>query len=328
MTKISKAVPGILFCAVLAYISKILSGYLPINSLTIGIILGILYSNIVGLQKPLQNGTKYTVKKLLKLGIILLGVELNFVALYQAGPKIIVLAVTVVFLGVFVAPFFGKGLGLNSKLATLLGVGSSICGTSAIVAAAPVIEAEEDDTALSVAIISLLGAIGVLVFPLLGNALNFSDIQYGFWSGSSLQGVAHALAAAGARNSVALEMATYVKMARVVLIAPISVYLSTRFNNSSTGKKSRAKIPTYIILFIVVGVISSLGLLKFSVLGLTAKALLKKISKELILWSMIAMGLGVNFNKIKSFGAKAAISAVLIFGVISVVAGLFCYFAF
>ena len=327
MKKFCKALPGILFCAVLAYISKTFANYLPINSLTIGIILGILYSNTVGLHKHLQIGTKYTVKKLLKLGIILLGVELNFVALYQAGPKIIVLAFTVVFLGVFVAPVIGRFLGLSFKLATLLGVGSAICGTSAIVAVAPVIKAQENDTALSVAIISLLGAFGVLIFPLLGSVLNFSDAQFGFWTGSSLQGVAHALAAAGARNNVALEMATYVKMARIVLIAPVSVFLSARFNKDS-AKKSHAKIPSYIILFILVAVVSSVGLLNFNIYEIVAKDILKIISKELILWSMIAMGLGVNFSNIKSFGAKAGISAVVIFAIITVVAGVFCFFAF
>ena len=166
MSFIRKNIPGVLFCALLAYISKFLTNYIPLNSLTIGIILGMLYSNIVGLQKPLQSGTKYTVKKLLKLGIIFLGVSLDFVAIYESGLSILMLAITVVVIGIFIAPSIGKALGFNSKLATMLGVGSSICGTSAVVAVAPVIEADEGDTALAVAIISLMGAVGVLIYPL------------------------------------------------------------------------------------------------------------------------------------------------------------------
>lgn len=327
MGRLVKVGPGILFCALLAFISKYLANYLPLNSLTIGIILGILYSNIIGLQHPLRSGTKYTVKKLLKLGIILLGVDLDFVALYQAGPKIVILAVTVVSLGIFVAPAIGRRAGLNSKLATLLGVGSSICGASAIVAAAPLINADEDDTALSVALISLLGAVGVLVFPLLGNAFSFNDVQFGFWSGSSLQGVAHALAAAGSRSDLALKMATYVKMSRVVLIAPVSIYLGTCFT-SQQGNKSKVNIPIYIVLFILVGIMASMGLFNFAVGSLTAKTLLKKSSKELILWSMIAMGLGVDFSKIKNIGTKATVASTEVFALISIVAGAFCLLAF
>jgi len=328
MGKLYKYLPGILFCALIAFLSKQLANFLPINSLTIGIILGMIYSNVIGLQKPLQDGTKYTVKKLLKLGIILLGVELNFVALYQSGINILLLAITVVVIGTVVAPLIAKLLGFNDKLGTMLGIGSSVCGTSAVVAVAPVIEADEDDTALAVAIISLLGAIGVLIFPIIGSAIGFSDVQYGFWSGSSLQGVAHALAAAGARNDIALEMATYVKMTRVVLLAPVTLYLSAKFSSKASDGKRKLNLPVYVLLFIIMGIITSFGVLNFNIGALTMQAWLKKASKELILWAMIAMGLGVNFNKIKDVGAKAVLATVLIFITISITAGVFVTIAF
>ena len=109
---------------------------------------------------------------------------------------------------------------------------------------------------------------------LLGNAIGFSDVQYGFWSGSSLQGVAHALAAAGARSEIALEMGTIVKMIRVVLLAPVTVYLSSKFSTAATGKR-QIKMPTYVLLFIIVGIITSFGLFNFSVGSMTMAALLK-----------------------------------------------------
>ena len=324
MNKLLKNIPGIFFCAILAYISKIISSYIGISSLTVGIIIGILYANIIGLQKQLISGTRFTLKKLLKLGIIFLGVSLNFVAIYANGPKILMLAILVVVTGVFLAPHIAKLYGFNDKLAMLLGVGSSVCGASAIVAVAPVINADENDTALSVAIISVLGAIGVIIYPIIGSLINFSDIQYGFWSGSSLQGVAHALAAAGTRNLLALEMATYVKMTRVVLLAPLTIFL-VRWCNQNTDnaeEKVCVKIPYYIILFIVVGIISTLGFFDFQIVSLTMQEWLKLASKELILWAMIAMGLGVNLKKIKAVGLKALFAGSSIFLFISIIAGI------
>ncbi len=324
MSKLIKNIPGILFCAILAYLSKKISSYTGISSLTVGIIIGILYANIISLQRQLISGTKYTLKKLLKLGIIFLGVSLNFVAIYANGPKILILATLVVTAGVFLAPYIAKLYGFNDKLAMLLGVGSSVCGASAIVAVAPVIKADENDTALSVAIISVLGALGVIIYPIIGSLITFSDIQYGFWSGSSLQGVAHALAAAGTRNLLALEMATYVKMTRVVLLAPLTLFLVRWCNKNDDNVEGEVcvRIPFYIILFIIVGVISTLGFFDFQLGSLTMQEWLKLASKELILWAMIAMGLGVNLKKIKAVGLKALFAGASIFLFISLTAGI------
>lgn len=324
MDKFIKNIPGILFCAVLAYFSKVISSYTGVSSLTVGIIMGILYANIVGLQKPLESGSKYTLKKLLKLGIIFLGVDLNFVDIYANGPRILILAILVVFTGVFLAPHIAKLFGFNDKLAMLLGVGSSVCGASAIVATAPVIEADENDTALAVAIISVLGALGVIIYPIIGSMISFSDIQYGFWSGSSLQGVGHALAAAGTRSELSLEMATYVKMTRVVLLAPLTLFLIRwcNKNKSEIEGKVNIKIPFYIILFIIVGIMSTLGLFDFPIGTLTAQSWLKFFSKELILWAMIAMGLCVDLKKIKEVGPKALLAGMSVFVIISLTAGV------
>lgn len=330
MNRLLKIAPGIMFCALIAFISKTLSSYIGISSLTIGIVLGILYANIIGLQKPFQSGSTYTLKKLLKLGIIFLGVDLDFVAIYAHGPKILLLALLAVATGVFLAPHIAKLFGLNDKLAMLLGVGSSVCGASAIVATAPVIDADENDTALSVAIISLLGAIGVIIYPIIGSLINFNDIQYGFWSGSSLQGVAHALAAAGTRSELALEMATYVKMTRVVLLAPLTLFLIRwcESTQKTSETKTKVKIPLYIILFIIVGILSTFGLFNFQLGSKTLQSWIKFASKELILWAMIAMGLSVNLTKLKEVGLKALFAGASAFLVISLIAGIFIKFVF
>ncbi|WP_026895902.1 YeiH family protein [Clostridiisalibacter paucivorans] len=325
-----KNILGILFVAILSAISMAINKYFLgfIETLTIGILLGILISNILGIHPLLESGITFSLKKILKWGIVLLGVKLNFNNLISLGPWIVLIVIIMVVSALILSNILGKFGKLNSKLSTLLGVGSSICGASAIVAMGPVIDADEDDIAISVAIISLLGALGVIIYSLLTYILPLTDIQYGIWAGSSLQGVAHALAAAGARgtNSISMEIGTIVKMARVTLLAPVAMVLSYIFNNSKepNGNKS-VRFPLYVLLFILVGIIFTINSIynffpiTFIIKGFKIDLvyILKKASSFFILMAMISMGLKVNFKAFKSKALTALLICTLVFFTLS-----------
>ncbi len=117
----------------------------------------------------------------------MLGFKLNFQALIELGPKMSLVVVAFVPLVLVTATFLGRKMGIGKKLAVLIGVGSSICGASAIVAMAPTINAEDDDAIIAVGVVSLLGAVGVLVYSAFAAVSPLTDIQYGLWSGLSLQ---------------------------------------------------------------------------------------------------------------------------------------------
>lgn len=327
-----KIFPGLILVILIALISMFLRTYLIdfLGKLTIGILLGIVYSNTVGVKDNYVEGTTFALKKILKWGIILLGVKLNFNMLFKLGPLIIIIILTLITIALILSRVIGKRFNINKRLSTLLGVGSSICGASAIVAMAPVIGADEDDTAISVAVISLLGAVGVLIYTLLAYILPINDIQYGIWSGGTLQGVAHALAGAGARGteSVSLEIGTIVKMARVALLAPVALILSYLFkDNSNDGTNNKVKFPTYVILFIIVGTIFTLNTTysifstEYTILDFKVDIvfILKEISSFFILMAMVAMGLKVNFKTFKSKGLKALYTCSLLFICISII---------
>jgi uncharacterized integral membrane protein (TIGR00698 family) len=300
-----------------------------IETLTIGIILGILISNIIGYSSIFEPGITFSLKKILKWGIVLLGVKLNFDFLLNLGYLIIIIVILMVILGLTLSNIFGRFGGLNTKLATLLGVGSSICGASAIVAMGPVIDAKEDDIAISVGVISLLGAIGVLIFSFLAHILSISDIQYGIWAGSSLQGVAHALAAAGARGTegISMEIGTIVKMARVALLAPVALILSYIFNKQDSTGKKKIKFPSYVLYFILIGVIFTLNStynifpIRFNIFSVIfdVQYILKKLSSFFILMAMVAMGLKVDFKSFKSKGLKALYVGSILFIALSII---------
>lgn len=323
-----KKLPGLILVIFISILSMLLNKYLFsfIETLTIGIILGIIISNTIGIRKDFESGITFSLKKILKWGIVLLGVKLNFEAIISLGPYIVFLIIFLITFSLILANILGKIFKVNNKLSTLLGVGSSICGASAIVAMGPVINADDEDTAISVAVISLLGAIGVIIYTFLSYSLPINDIQYGIWSGSSLQGVAHALAAAGARGSesISLEIGTVVKMGRVALLAPVALILSLLFNKDNSNNK-KIKFPTYVLIFILVGIIFNINSVygmfpleyKINNINFNLIYILKKLSSFFILMAMVSMGLKVNFKSFKSKGLKALLLTSILFIVLS-----------
>jgi len=320
-------IKGILYVIAIASLAIVIHYlFLPfIETMTIGILLGLLITNTIGHPKSCKRGIQFSLKKILKWGIVLLGVKLNFALIIQLGPQILVLIIILISLALIASHFIGKGFKIHSKLATLLGVGSSICGASAIVAMGPVIGAEEEDIAISVTVISLLGAIGVLIYSFASKQLPLSDTQFGIWSGSSLQGVAHALAAAAARgnDNISLEVGTLVKMSRVALLGPVAMILSTLYSNGS--KKKRVTMPKYIIYFILVGLIFTINnqyqliptSFTLSSLTIDLVSLLKSFSDVFLLMAMVAMGLNVRFKIFESKALKALIVCSIIFILVS-----------
>ncbi|WP_432402766.1 YeiH family protein [Wukongibacter sp. M2B1] len=316
MKNIKRYIPGIIFVLMISYVSMFLNEYLKayinLESLTIAIIIGILYNNLVGTQDIFSDGVKLSLKKLLKVGIVLLGFKLNIHAILKLGPQILTMVIIYVPLALILAMILGKILKANNKLATLIGVGSCICGASAVVALTPCINADDDDSVIAVSIVSFLGTIGVLIYSAVaaGN-LNLTEIQYGAWSGLTLHGVSHALAAAFALGDTAGEIGTFVKMARVLMIVPVSLVLGYLYNKENKDNQ-KAKFPMYVLYFILAGAINSLGIIPTSI-----TKILTKLSSIFILMAMTAMGLSVNFKSIINKGIKALLIGTIIFIILS-----------
>ncbi|WP_461205373.1 YeiH family protein [Clostridium sp. DL1XJH146] len=321
MKKLKKIIPGIVFVFFISilsmYINDSLSRWINLEALTIGIVMGIIYNNTVKTSKVFTDGIKFSLKKLLKVGIVLLGFKLDFKSIMELGPRVIIMVLIFVPSVLLIAVFLGKLFKVEDKLAVLIGVGSCICGASAVVAMAPTINAEDEDSVVAVSIVSFLGAIGVLVYSAMAVTLNISDIQYGVWSGISLHGVAHAIAAAFARGEISGEVGTFVKMTRVLMLVPVSLVLGYIYNksekNGGNNAVKKAKFPMYVLYFILAGIVSSLGIIPSSITNI-----LVKLSSMFILMAMVAMGLSVNFKDIKDRGIKALYVGGILFLITSV----------
>ncbi|MCY6356562.1 YeiH family protein [Clostridium sp. ZS2-4] len=311
MEKIKKMFPGIIFVFLISilsmYINDSIKNVINLEALTIGIIVGIFYNNTIKTQKVFKEGVSFSLKKLLKVGIVLLGFKLNFNSLLKLGPKVLLMVLIFVPTVLMLSILLGKLFKVQDKLAALIGVGSCICGASAVVALAPTINADDDDSVIAVSIVSFLGAVGVLVYSAVAVTRGVSDIQYGIWSGLSLHGVAHAIAAAFARGDTAGEIGTFVKMARVVMLVPVSLALGGIYNKGN-GYSKKAKFPMYVLYFIIAGVVSSTGIIPINILKI-----LTELSSIFILMAMVAMGLSVDFKSIKDKGIKALLIGSILF---------------
>jgi uncharacterized integral membrane protein (TIGR00698 family) len=220
---------------------------------------------------------------------------------------------------ILTAMLLGKVFNINHKLSTLIGVGTAVCGTSAIVAIAPVIDSDESDAILSVSIVSFLGAIGVLAYSFINNFVHPNVLHYGIWSGISLHGVAHAIAAAVAGGDQSLKIATFVKMSRVVMLVPVSVILAGVFNKDNSDN-NRAKFPMYVLYFIIIGLMNTFLTLPTNITGI-----FKTTSSLLIAMAMIAMGLSVDLKSIKNKGIQSITLATTVFIIISSLSYLVIY---
>lgn len=312
MKKTAELIPGIMFVLAISFssifINDLLKQYINLEALTIAIIIGIFYNNTLGTQKMFSPGVKFSLKKLLKVGIVLLGFKLDFGSLVTLGPRILTMIMVYVPLTLLLSYQLGKRLKVNEKLSTLIGVGSCICGASAVVAMAPCIDADEEDSVIAVSIVSFIGALGVLVYSGLATGpSSMTPLQYGAWSGLTLHGVAHSIAAAFAMGDASGEIGTFVKMGRVLMLVPVSVFLSYIFNrNCESG--SRPKFPMYVLYFVLAGTVNSIGFIPGNITGILVKA-----SSVFILMAMTAMGLSVDLKSIRDKGVKALLAGTIVF---------------
>ncbi len=312
----------------LAYLLDALPGLHLLGTLGLALVLGLLWRALFGLPERAAPGARFSAKTLLNAGVILLGVRLDFVLLYRAGPTVLLLDLLVVTTSLLAMERLGKWLGLSRGLRLALAVGSSICGAAAVAAAVPVIKANDDEVSVSVGIVSLLGTLGVLGYSLLGTLLAWSPAQYGMMTGATLHAVGHVLAAGAAQGAEALDIATLTKLTRVALLAPVLLVLGTllrrdagRGDAALTPAERPPLVPGFLVGFLAVGLLNSLGLLPGPLVGV-----LETTSVLLTATAMAGIGLGVDFGVLRRIGGGALRLGVLGFAAILVVAGLYTAF--
>jgi len=328
---IKKYVPGILMLLTITLLSTYLSRFFPsyIGKVFIAVIVGIIIANTLHPNKEIfGKGIKLGLGKFLKIAIVLLGAGISFKEIASLGGKgliVIIVLVCVVFALTF---FLGKRLNVSLRKKILIAVGVCICGNTAIVTIAPLIDAEDEEIAMALGIVTLFGVLGVLIYPMVGFALGMSDTLFGAWAATAINDTSQVVAAGFIYSEAAGKIATTIKLTRNIMIVPV-VLLVTYFYRKSISTASNERVnkvkifPTFILGFLALALLNSLGILTPQI-----SKYLVEVSKFLILLALSGIGLGVDFKKFKVIGFKPFILGFSVEVALAVVAIFLNWIAF
>ncbi|WP_375628554.1 YeiH family protein [Bartonella sp. TT67HLJMS] len=317
--------PGILVClfiSALAYglevLEKQLFGQAWLENLVLAILLGSVTRSCFTLPTYLQKGIFFCAKTLLEIAIVLLGASISINAVLSAGWNLLSSIIFVIFVTIILSFAIGRICGLSKHLAMLVACGNAICGNSAIVAVAPVIKAKHEEVAASIAFTALLGVVIILLLPFLHPLLNLSFNQYGVLAGMVVYAVPQVLAATAPISFVSVQIATVVKLVRVLMLGPVIFILSIIYRRSTqTRLRLHTLVPWFIIGFIIMMLVRSSGLIPEKALNP-----IKLIAQLLTVISMTALGLGVDIRSLKKAGWRvilASTSSILLLGACSLI---------
>lgn len=289
--------------ALLATFVHTLPGISILSPLILAILLGILVRNTVGTPQICQLGISFSLKKILKLAIILLGLQLSLAQVIEVGPVGFAIVAVTASSTFYFTCWLGKRLGVSKKLAQLIAAGTSICGASAVVATNVVVDSSDEDVAYAVAMVTVFGSASMLLYPVLPALLHLTPQAFGIWCGASIHEVAQVIAAAFQDGGVSGQIATISKLSRVMLLAPMVLTLGVlSVRSGATGQKMdlrKLPIPWFVLYFIAVILVNSLNIFPEG-----AKAVVIQANQFLLAISLAAMGLETNLRKMKQAGIK------------------------
>lgn len=291
---------------VVAYLTSMA---IPIfSALTAAVILGVIAGSLPVLSEPTRQAIAKLTKRLLRAGVVLLGLQLALPAVLGLGAGTllaVVLTVAVTFLGTI---GIGRLIGVPRGLAMLVATGFSICGASAIAAMEGVVEREDSDVATAVALVTFYGGLAIAVVPLAGEWLGLEGLRLGSWAGMSVHEVAQVVAAATPAGAAAVAVAVVVKLSRVVLLAPMVALVSVheRRRRPATEGKRAPLVPLFVLGFLAMVVLRSTGILPGAVLDVA-----KTLCTLLLAGALFGLGCAVRIGKLVRTGGRALLLGLL-----------------
>lgn len=305
MKRVKELLPGLAIALGVSVVAFVVHHRVSVVSPhVVSVFFGMLGATFGRVEAAFKPGLKFSAKRVLRGGIVLLGFRLSLSELGKLGPRALVAVVAVVIATFFGTQWLAKRLGLSRSLGLLMATGYSICGASAIAAVEPFAGADEEEVAYSIALVTLCGTLAIVVLPSLGSLMGMGASQFGAWVGASVHDVGQVVAAASTHGQKSLAVAVIVKLTRVVMLAPLLAFVAIgsrrRLGDAVVdGAKRPPILPLFIVLFLVAVAVRSSGMLSTATL-----VHIKDAETILLGMGLVGLGSNVDLRKLRAVGGK------------------------
>jgi uncharacterized integral membrane protein (TIGR00698 family) len=311
LNQLVEVLPGLIICIIIALIGKFIGNYMPsIGGASISIFIGMTVGNTFGNKKIYAKGSKFAESDLLSYSIVLLGGTLSAQTLLKLGFSGVTFIVLQMIITIAFAILIGKKLGFSENFRILMASGNAVCGSSAIAATAPVIEADDNEKGIVITIINVTGTILMLLLPFIAKAVFLTEtVKTSALIGGILQSIGQVVASGSLVNENVKDLATIFKIVRIIFLVFVVLSFGTMKTKSSqfSCKKSnsKVKVPWYVIGFFIMCTLFTMG-----VFSVEISKTFKLISNNLEIIALAGIGMRVNFRELIKQGAKASIYAL------------------
>jgi len=308
MTDWRLLVPGLAAGVLIAAAAWALGGFAPlVGAPVLALAAGVFVANAIHTPPAWRPGMDFTLKRLLRLAIVLFGATLSLNQVLRIGAGSLLVLLVTILLALSLTALFGRWLRAPSGLTNLIGVGTAICGATAILTVGPIIESKEEEIAFAVTTIFLFNMLAVIVYPLLGHVLGLSDAAFGVWAGAAIHDTSSVVAASFQFSEPAGQVATVVKLTRTLMLVPLAltygVLHSYRKNRQGAGGGVRVNIvkifPWFILWFVLAAVMNTAGVLQGPILRSASLA-----GRFLVVTVMAAVGLSADLRRMRAIGLR------------------------
>jgi len=306
------------------YLLSLVPGFSYVGQLGSAIVLAIIYRQIFGYPEIFRSGIEFSSKKLLRLAIILYGLRLNIGIILSDGLGLLVRDAFIIAFAILAMIWLAKLFKADSTISLLLGVGTGVCGAAAIAAVAPIVKSKDEDTAISVGIIALMGTVFSIVYTLIRPFLPLSNVDYGIWSGMSLHELAHVALAAAPAGEDALAMALLAKLGRVFLLVPLCFvliyFISRKKGKNEAENSTKIAFPWFLLGFIAMSLVGSYMIGPVLTVSQGVLEGIYSFSTWLLTAAMVGLGLSVNLQAVRTKAMKPLTAMIITSVLLSVFA--------
>jgi len=318
-----KWLAGVGFTVAIAGVGTALAevpGLNRIGPLACSILLAVVYRQVFGYPTAIRNGIQFSSKRLLRVAIILYGLKLNIDVIFHKGLPLLGRDVVTIAFSMGVMWLLARVFKAEKGISLLLGIGTGVCGAAAIAAVSPILKADEEDTAVSVGIIALVGTVFAVAYTLLRPLLPLTPIQYGVWSGISIHEVAQVALAGAPAGVSALDIALLAKLGRVFLLVPLSFILMIWMRRKGTlSGGTKIEFPWFLLGFIATSLLGSYVIGKSILIPAPLMNAISVVSAFILTTAMVGLGLNVHLSHLRTKAARPLLAMVSTSVLLSVV---------